>query len=61
MEFNVSYNVAVKWLSEIGFISSIRKSELFNKKQEMTSSESSMICLYECTFGFSKNHVKNKF
>ena len=37
IEFNVSYNAAVKWLSEIEFISNSHKSELFNKKHEMTS------------------------
>lgn len=37
IEFNVSYNAAVKWLHEIGFITLNHKNELFNKKHEMTS------------------------
>lgn len=37
IEFNVSYNAAVKWLYEIGIISSSHKNELFNKKHETTS------------------------
>lgn len=37
MEFNVSYNAAVKWLNEIEIISAKHKNELFNSKQEMTS------------------------
>lgn len=38
IEFNVSYSAAVKWLYEIGFISAKHKNELFNIKQETTSS-----------------------
>lgn len=37
IEFNVSYNAAVKWLHEISFITLNHKNELFNKKHEMTS------------------------
>jgi Zn-dependent peptidase ImmA (M78 family) len=38
MEFNVSYNAAVKRLYEIGFILNNHKNELFNKKNETSSS-----------------------
>lgn len=37
IEFNVSYNAAVKWLYEIGLILPKHKSELFSKKIEITS------------------------
>lgn len=37
IEFNVSYNAAVKWLHEIDFITSGHRNELFNKKHEITS------------------------